>query len=121
MISREPDGSAAQFGQNLLIISGVQLVLRLQLSQLQIIVASFLKVPALHTGMREQFVEFGDVSGVAGLLREIKQDFQGGNILAHVSDQRMQAFENLCLSRWPPGDRHIAGKPAGPRHSGLPP
>ena len=74
----------------------MQLVLRLQLSELQIVIASLFQISRLHVGMREQFVEFGNVSGVAGLLRQIEQDFQGGSIFAHVSDQRMQAFQDFA-------------------------
>ena len=87
---------AAQLGQNLLIVASVQLVLRLHLSKLQIVIASFLEISRLHDGMRQQFVEFGNVSRVAGLLRKIEQDLQRGHILAHMADQRMQAFENFA-------------------------
>ena len=104
-MSREPAAAPPSLASNLLIVAGVQLVLRLQLSKLQIVVASFLKISRLHAGMRQQFVEFGNVSGVAGLLRKIEKSFQSGRIFAHVPDQRVQAFQNLARVR---GDQSIA-------------
>ena len=95
-MSREPDAASAQFGHHLLIVARVQLVLRLQLGQLQIIVASFFEISGLHRGMRQQLVDFGNVSGVAGLLRKIEQNFQRRRIFPHMPDQRMQAFQHLA-------------------------
>jgi len=36
------------------------------------------------------------VSCVAGLLRKVEEDLQRGHVFAHVTDQRMQAFENFA-------------------------
>ena len=68
MISRDAGWATAKFGQHLLIIAGVQLVLRFQLRELQIIVAGFFEISGMHAGVAEQFVKLGDVRAVPGFL-----------------------------------------------------
>ena len=73
----------------------MQLVLWFQLRKLQVIVACLIQLSRLHIAMRQQFVNFGDVGGVARLLQQFEQCFKSCRIFAYVPNGRMQAFQDF--------------------------
>ena len=63
---------SAQLAQYLLIVAGMNLVLRLELGQFQIVVARLFQLVGLHVGMRQQFVNLGDVGCVSRLVQQFE-------------------------------------------------
>jgi hypothetical protein len=70
----------------------VQLIFRLELRELEVVVASFLQFSRLRITVGKEFVDFGEMSAFSGLVEQIEQHFKGGRIFAHRADDGMQIF-----------------------------
>ena len=71
----------------------MQRVFRLQAGKLVIEVAGFLKIAALHKGVRQQLHYFIEVRIVAGLLQKAQHKLQARNAFTDTINQRIQRIE----------------------------
>ena len=88
---------------HLLVVAGMQRILRFQLRQPQVVIAGFLQISRLYRRVREQFVHLGDVSVFPSAIQKSQQNFKRAGVVAHMRDDGVQVVQNFrCVDRQQP-------------------
>ena len=76
----------------------MQLVLRLQLCEFQVVIARLFELACLHVGMREKLINLGDVSILSCFLEELERDYIA-EILDYTRGKKSKAATILGITR----------------------